>query len=345
MTCHKVITVSKENTYSPPFTITSDIVNLIAEISESIGYLSSINASTALKLRKANRVKTIQGSLAIEGNALPESQIIDIIDGKTVIAPPKEILEVKNAITVYEQFDQFSPHNEHDLLSAHNILMAGLINETGQYRSGSVGVVSDKKVIHVAPPAKRVPQLMQQLFEWLAITKEHVLISSCVFHYEFEFIHPFADGNGRMGRLWQSLLLATYNPLLALIPVESLIYQHQTEYYDAIAASTRQTNSYPFIQFMLSMLSEAITQLTPQDSPQVTPQVKMLLGKMPRYEVSRDELQNILALTDRKSFRNLYLKPSLDNGFIEMTIPDKPNSKLQKYRITQKGINFIKTRT
>ena len=325
----------------PPHTITSDIVNLIAKISESIGYLSKIDNETTLKLRKISRVKTIQGSLAIEGNTLPESQVIDILNGKTVLAPPKEILEVKNAIAVYENFDQLNPYNESDLLSAHKILMDGLISEAGQYRNGGVGVISGEKIIHVAPPAKLIHQLMNNLFDWLATTKDHPLITSCIFHYEFEFIHPFSDGNGRMGRLWQSLILTKYNPLLAYIPVESLIHQNQNEYYAAIAASTQKTDSAPFIHFILSMLLDAIREFTPQGTPQVTPQVKLFLQKMPSHEASREELQNILGIKDRKHFRSAYLKPALEHGLIEMTVPDKPNSKTQKYRLTDKAKYYL----
>ena len=285
--------------------------------------------------------KAHRASLAIEGNNLPESQIIDIIDGKTVIAPPKEILEVKNAITVYERFDQLNPFDQHDLLAAHNTLMPGLIDDAGCYRKSSIGVVSGAKVIHVAPPAKRIAQLMNNLFAWLNTTKEHALITSCVFHYEFEFIHPFADGNGRMGRLWQSLILASYHPVLAYIPVESLINLHQREYYRAIASSTKQSDCAPFIQFMLTMLLNAISACTLQVKQQVSQQVKMLLEKMPDYPISRHNLQKRLALKDRISFTKRYLKPALDNGFVEMTIPDKPNSRSQQYQLTDKAKLYL----
>ena len=185
-------------------------------------------------------------------------------------------------------------------------------------------------------PVHRVPHLMADLFGWLAATDAHPLVAGSVFHYEFEFIHPFADGNGRMGRLWQSLILARWNPLFADIPVESLIFQHQAEYYQAIQKSTQKSDSAPFIAFMLRMILDAVTSSAPQVSHQVAPQVDELLAVI-TGEMSREALQSALGLSDRKSFRERYLKPALTDGLIEMTIPDKPNSRLQKYRLTDKG--------
>ena len=187
-----------------------------------------------------------------------------------------------------------------------------------------------------APPADRVPQLMADLFAWLVSTDAHPLVASSVFHYEFEFIHPFADGNGRMGRLWQSLILARWNPLFADIPVENLIFEHQAEYYAALQQSTAQTDAAPFIGFMLRMIRDAVSTASPQGTPQVTPQVGELL-RVVHDEMSRDRLQAALGLSDRKSFRERYLKPALDDGLIEMTLPDKPTSSLQRYRLTERG--------
>ena len=324
--------------YQPPYTITSKIVNLVAEISESIGHISAItDHDKILQLRRINRIKTIQGSLAIEGNSLQENQITAILHGKHVLAPTREIQEVRNAIEAYEKFEQWNPSSETSLLDAHGILTKGLIDEIGIYRKGGVGVVSGNKVIHVAPPASRVPDLMKNLLRWLGKNSEHPLITSSVFHYEFEFIHPFADGNGRMGRLWQSLILYQWNPILAYIPVESLVYKNQSQYYNAIQNSTNNTDSSIFIEFILSMLQAAILHFTPQEKPQVTPQVEKLIVSIINGDFSRDEIQKLLALKDRKSFTDRYLNPALSNGLIEMTIPEKPNSKLQKYRLTKKG--------
>jgi Fic family protein len=325
----------------PPYTITPEILNRVAEISETIGRLSVLtDQARVLRLRRINRIRTIHGSLAIEGNSLSEAQITAILDGRRVIAQPREVQEVKNALAVYDRFDSWRAENEKDLLEAHQVLMSGLIEEAGVYRRGGVGVMAGQQVIHMAPPAERVPQLMGDLFGWLSVTDVHPLIASAVFHYEFEFIHPFADGNGRMGRLWQSLILTRWNPLFADIPVESLVFEHQAEYYRALQESTRQTDSAPFIAFMLRMILDAVTTSAPQVTPQVTPQVGELLMVI-RGEMSRERLQSSLGLLDRKSFRERYLKPALADGLIEMTIPDKPKSRLQKYRLTDKGRQLL----
>lgn len=334
----------KSREYQPPYTITSTILNLVAEISEAVGRLTVQNdRAKTLHLRRINRIRTIRGSLAIEGNTLSEAQITAILDGKWVIAPPREVQEVRNAIVAYEHFETWRPELEADLLEAHRILMAGLIDEIGGYRRGGVGVMAGSQVIHLAPPAERVPLLMDDLFHWLTASDAHPLIKSSVFHYEFEFIHPFADGNGRMGRLWQSLVLAQWNPLFAFIPVESLVFEHQSEYYHALQESTNLTDSAPFIVFMLKMILDTVTTITPQVSPQVTPQVRQLLAVL-RGEMNRDALQSALELQDRKSFRERYLKPALAEGMIEMTVPEKPNSRLQKYRSTEKGRQWLQQR-
>ncbi len=329
--------------YQPPFTITPPILNLVAAISEAIGRLSVLaDADRSLRLRRASRIRTIHGSLAIEGNTLSEAQITAILEGRRVLAPPREVQEVKNALAVYDRFHVWNPEAEQDLLEAHRMLMSGLIDQAGAYRRGGVGVMAGEQVIHMAPPADRVPHLMGDLFGWLTTDDTHPLIRAAVSHYEFEFIHPFADGNGRMGRLWQSLILSRWNPLLAHVPVENLICEHQDEYYQALQESTRETDSAPFITFMLQMLSDCII-ATPQVEPQVTPQVGELLSVV-EGEMAREELQQALGLKDRKSFRRRYLAPALDEGLIEMTIPDKPNSRLQKYRLTIKGREWLKER-
>lgn len=333
--------MSKPATYEPPYTITSAILNHVAAISEAVGRLTVLSDQTrSLRLRRINRIRTIHGSLAIEGNTLSEAQVTAILDGKRIIAPPREVQEVKNALAAYDRFDTWKPSSENDLLEAHRILMSGLVDEAGIYRHGGVGVLAGQQVIHMAPPAGRVPQLMSDLFDWLSATDAHPLIVSSVFHYEFEFIHPFADGNGRMGRLWQSLILSRWNPLFADIPVESLIFEHQAEYYQAIQESTRQADSAPFIAFMLRMILETVTSSVPQVAPQVSPQVSELLAIV-NGDMGREALQSALGLSDRKSFRERYLRPALDDGLIEMTIPDKPNSRLQKYRLTDKGRLYL----
>lgn len=246
--------------YTPPFRLTARILNLVAEISAKIErYAILLEKDTELRLRKANRIKTIHSSLAIEGNELTENQVRDIINGKNVVAPLREIQEVKNAIATYDLFPTLNPFDEKDLLRAHATMMQALVDNPGRWRCGGVGVFGEKGCLHLAPPAERVPALMSDLFEWLKNAEDHLLIRSCVFHYEFEFIHPFIDGNGRTGRLWQSLILTQLHPLFAHLPVENMVFSNQQAYYDAITASTAAGESTPFIEFMLGEILATLT--------------------------------------------------------------------------------------
>jgi Fic family protein len=330
--------------YAPPYTVTAKIIALISEVSQALGRLSADQSrQPSLTLRRINRIRTIHGSLAIEGNTLTIAEITALLDGKRVIAPPREIQEARNAIKAYDFFLHWQPTNEDDLLSAHQTLMQGLLDAPGRYRRRGVGVMSGKDVIHMAPPAKRVPQLMHDLLSWLGSTDAHPLIASAVFHYEFEFIHPFEDGNGRMGRLWQTRILANWHPLLANIPVESLVHDNQAAYYQAIRDSTDKTDASPFITFMLCMLLNAISTsvAAPQVDPQVTPQVERLIRVMSASKLggfSRDQLQRLLNLADRKSFQLRYLQAAVSQGLVEHTLPTKPTSRLQQYRLTAAGI-------
>ena len=245
--------------YIPPFNISSDAINMIADISRLIErYAIRMEQEDALLLRKANRIKTIHSSLAIEGNTLAEEQVKDILNGKTVVAPIKEIQEVKNAIATYELYPQLDPYNEADLLKAHGVMMQALMDNPGRYRTGGVGVFSEQGCVHMAPPADRVPTLMAELFAWLKTSKDHLLIRSCVFHYEFEFIHPFIDGNGRTGRLWQSLILGKLNPIFEHLPVENMVYANQQKYYEAINESNKLGQSGPFVDFMLGEILKTL---------------------------------------------------------------------------------------
>ena len=245
--------------YTPPFNISAQIVHLIADISaQTERYAIRMEQQDGLLLRKINRIKTIQGSLAIEGNTLSEQMITEILDGKTVVAPVREIQEVKNAIKTYDAFNELSPYKIDDMLKAHGMMMNALVDDAGHFRQGGVGVFSGIEAVHIAPPANRVPYLMADLFEWLKKSKDHLLIKSCVFHYEFEFIHPFSDGNGRLGRLWQSLILNQLHPLFAHLPVENMVFQNQQRYYDAIGESTAASDSQVFIEFMLNEILDTL---------------------------------------------------------------------------------------
>lgn len=245
--------------YIPPFTVSSEAINLIAEISGLIErYAIRLEQEDGLRLRKANRIKTIHSSLAIEGNTLTEGEVRDIIDGKNVVAPIKQIQEVKNAIATYELYPTLNPFSVKDLLKAHGVMMQALVDDAGRFRRGGVGVFGEQGLVHMAPPADRVPMLMNDLFDWLKTSKDHLLIRSCVFHYEFEFIHPFIDGHGRTGRLWQSLILGKLHPMFEHLPVENMVYANQQAYYDAITASTKAAQSGPFIDFMLGEIYKTL---------------------------------------------------------------------------------------
>jgi len=243
----------------PPYDINSAILQLVASISEKIG---AINASHLYKppteLRKKNRIKTIQSSLEIEGNTLTEEQITALLDNKRILAPQKDILEVKNAIEVYQQLESFNVFELKSLLKAHSILMAGLIESPGKLRATTVGIVKGNKVAHIAPPGEMVNGLIKNLLTYLKTDNDIALIKSCVFHYEFEFIHPFIDGNGRMGRFWQTLILKNYSPIFEFIPIETLIKERQQEYYNALSRSDKQGHSTCFIAFMLQIILLAL---------------------------------------------------------------------------------------
>jgi len=248
-------------TDAPPFTVSPKAISMIAEISALIErYVVRLEQQGGLRLRRANKIKTIQSSLAIEGNALSRSQVSDMLDGKRVVAPLRDIQEVKNAINAYDLAPTLNPFSVDDLLKSHGVMMAALVDEAGAFRRGGVGVVSGKRVVHLAPSADRVPTLVAGLLNWVKSAEDHWLIRSCVFHYEFEFIHPFSDGNGRMGRLWQSLLLAKYHPAFATLPVESMVHDDQQGYYEAINASNVKADSGPFIDFMLHALLKSLKQ-------------------------------------------------------------------------------------
>ena len=244
----------------PPFEITNQMIDYVAEIAELVGNLNVTNRLTANPtLRRSNRIRTIHGSLAIEQNTLSLEQVTAVLNGKHVLAPPKDIAEVKNAYEIYERLDELDPYSVDDLLTAHGIMTRGLVEESGMFRTRPVGVVdSEGHVLHFGTLPQYVPDLVMELLEWVKTSEVHMLIRSCVFHYELELIHPFADGNGRVGRLWHTLLLSKWNPVFAWLPVESIIHDRQQEYYDAINTSNDAGESTPFIGFMLSAIKASL---------------------------------------------------------------------------------------
>lgn len=244
----------------PPIEITNTMIHEIAEIAELVGKLTSTNQLSANPtLRRTNRIRTIHGSLAIEQNTLSLEQVTAVLNGKQVLAPPKDIAEVKNAYEIYERLEELDPYSVDDLLTAHGIMTRGLVDESGVFRSKPVGVVDQEgHVLHFGTLPQYVPNLVMELLDWAKNSDIHMLIRSCVFHYELELIHPFADGNGRIGRLWHTLLLSKWNPAFAWLPVESMIHARQQEYYEAINASNNAGESTVFIEFMLSAIKAAL---------------------------------------------------------------------------------------
>ena len=244
----------------PPFEITNRMIGYVAEIAELLGKLNVTDAlSSNPTLRRSNRIRTIHGSLAIEQNTLSLEQVTAVLNGKHVLAPPKDIAEVKNAYEIYERLDELDPYSVDDLLTAHGIMTRGLVQESGMFRTRPVGVVdSEGHVLHFGTLPQYVPDLVMELLEWAKTSEIHMLIRSCVFHYELELIHPFADGNGRMGRLWHTLLLSKWNPAFAWLPVESIIYDRQQEYFDALNAPNDTGESTVFIEFMLSAIKASL---------------------------------------------------------------------------------------
>ena len=271
--------------YRPPFHMTDKMTSLIAEISEQVGRITVLQEGiTSPHLRRENRIRTIHSSLAIEHNSLSLDQVTAILDGKRVLGNPNEIKEVQNAYEAYELMLHLNPASVDDLLKAHKLMMKGLVPENGRFRSGGVGIFNGEKLIHMAPPAEFVPEHIRNLFAWYQESELHPLIKSSVFHYEFEFIHPFADGNGRMGRMWHSLLLGKWKDLFFWLPIEELIQSRQQEYYDALGVADKRADSAVFVELMLEIIRDSLMKVTvvgsstDQVSDQVTDQVSDTLS-------------------------------------------------------------------
>jgi Fic family protein len=331
--------------YKPPYSLTSIILRLSEEIGEWIGRHTALSAASQTpRLRRGNRIRTVQASLAIENNSLSLEKVTAILDGKRVLGLPREIQEVRNAFETFDHMEKWNPGCRNDLLEAHKILMAGLVDRPGSFRNAGVGVFQGERVVHLAPPASRVRFLIDNLQNWLKSTDEHPLIASCVFHYEFEFIHPFADGNGRLGRLWQTLILSQWKSLMAFLPVETVIRDRQSEYYRILAEADRLGDATPFIEFMLTSLRTALEEASSTDhaSDHVTDQVKRLLECLGSKVLKASELIDALGLSHRPTFRKNYLEPAIAIGFVEMTHPESPKSPTQRYRLTEAGLTACK---
>lgn len=324
--------------YKPPFTITNEILAYVSSISEKVGRISAIsNLESKPHLRRNNRIKSIHSSLKIEANSLSLGQVRDVINGKMVLGEQKEIQEVKNAYAAYERFYEIQPFSIKSLKLFHGIMTKYVVEESGDFRRGEEGVFNGDECIFMAPPAQFVPQLMNDLFEWMKEEKNsvHPLIMSSVFHYEFVFIHPFADGNGRMARLWHTAMLAQWKPVFEYIPIESQIEKFQNEYYEAIARCHVEGESTLFIEFMLSQIDKILDEVSAQvseDNEQLSEYLKRLLEVM-EYDVpyTSNTLMDKLGLKSKEGFRRNYLRPAIDMNLIRMTIPDKPNSRNQRY--------------
>lgn len=324
--------------YKPPFTVTDKMISYISSISEKIGRITVTNSLMSKPhLRKNNRIQSIHSSLKIEANSLSLGQVRDIIDGKVVLGEQKEIQEVKNAYTAYEMFAEIDPYNIKSLKQFHGIMTRYVVNESGDFRRGEEGVFNGDQCIFMAPPAQLVPQLMEDLFAWMKSEKDkiHPLILSSVFHYEFVFIHPFSDGNGRMARLWHTAILSKWKPVFEYIPIESQIEKFQSEYYDAIARCHVEGESTIFIEFMLFQIDrilEDIANRIDEESGAFTEYIKKLLSVM-EYDVpyTSAALMEKMGLKSREGFRRNYLRPAVELNLVRMTIPDKPNSRNQRY--------------
>jgi Fic family protein len=312
----------------PPFTITEKIANLVAQIAEHIGKIQgSGEYARNLHLRKINRIRSIQSSTAIEGNTLSIEQITDIINGKRIIGNPREIREVKNAYDAYEQILTFNPFNVNDLLRAHKLMTADLVSESGQFRSGNVGVFSGKEIVHLGAKPEFVPNLIKDLFAWAEKSSIHQLIKSSVIHFEIEFIHPFSDGNGRIGRLWQTLVLADWHEIFAWIPVETIVYENQEEYYRVLGNAEKTADSTEFIEFMLDVISKTLKELPVNRITDIVPD--KLTDKLTKSEL--EFLQSILGFLENNG--------AIDNYRAQL-LTNKSSESVKKYfaTLTDAGI-------
>ena len=321
------------NNYISPFKINNNMLSLVSDIMEKIGKLNSLNLDKNSRLRKQNRINLIHSSLAIENNKLSYDQVMDVINDKFVIGPQKEIQEVKNAYNAYQMLTKVDPYSIEDLKKVHGVMTFLTVEESGEFRKGSEGVFDGEKCIFICPPADRVNELMNNLFNWMKENNDiHPLILSSIFHYGFVFIHPFSDGNGRIARLWQNIILYNWKNIFEYLPIESRIYKYQEEYYEAIAKCHVNGDSNVFIEFMLKMISESLDEVSIMPIDNNTININNLLNVMEiNKPMTSKEIMKKLKIKSKETLRNNYLDPAIDAGYVKLTIPDKPTSKNQMY--------------
>ena len=322
--------------YKPPFTITNKMLSYVSSISEKIGQITAIsNLEAKPHLRRNNRIKSIHSSLKIEANSLTLGQVRDVINGKSVLGEQKEIQEVKNAYDAYEHLSEIDPYDIQQLKQYHGIMTKYLVGESGKFRSGEEGVFNGDQCIFMAPPARMVSQLMEELFAWMKAEQDDVHPLSSVFHYEFVFIHPFSDGNGRMARLWQTAILSKWKQIFEYIPIESQIEKFQDEYYEAISRCHVAGESTFFIEFMLSQIDKILKNISVQidEKDEYLPETVCKLLEIMEYDIpyTSSVLMEKLGLKAKEGFRRNYLHPAMEMDLIQMTIPDKPSSRNQRY--------------
>ena len=324
--------------YIPPYTISDTMLKLVSDISEKVGSMNSHKElESRPRLRRNNRIRSIHSSLKIEANSLSLSEVRDVINGHLVLGDQIEIQEVKNAYEAYKKIPEINPTSIDDLKKLHGIMTDHTINESGIFRTGEEGVFSGDECIFIAPPSHMVSELMNDLFSWVKKNEEvvHPLILSAVFHYEFVFIHPFADGNGRIARLWHTVFLYRWRSVFEYIPLESQIEKYQAEYYDAIAKSHVNGNSDVFIEFMLEMIDQILDEVISQirkSNADTTEYIKRMLDVM-EFDVpyTSNAIMAALGLKSKETLRKNYINPAMELGVIRMTLPDKPNSRNQRY--------------
>ena len=329
--------------YTPPFTITNKMLNSCISISKKIVSIDYSTLDRMPRLRRNKLITSIHASLAIEGNTLSKGQVRDIIDGKEVVGPANEIKEVQNIKLAYEQLTKVKPYSEKDLLKIHGIIEKDLVPLAGKYRTGNEGVFAGDKCIFICPPPQQVPYLMSELFDWLNREKKNIdpLILSSIFHYELVFIHPFQDGNGRTARFWQNAILSKYDKIFEVVTIENMIEKNQQEYYDAIAKAHVDGESTVFVEFMLDMINKALDELdmvANMIKTEASVNVKRLLENMEEEPMTANEIMFKLDVKHKDTLRNKYLNCAIRDGYVQMTIPDKPKSKNQRYYKTHLDI-------